>query len=597
MSKTDSIQLDNDLLSLSQSVIPINNVSNLLSNMNIDNSISSVDKIKSRSLRRSSRIRTSRTRSSIKDDQNKEKSISQTRKRKRTYSSQKDKSKEKSIKKIKNQTRKRIKLSTPNNNEFENAKIKTSTPNNNEFEKANAKIKIQRFMTRVDPNKRRAFFLKSICSDAGVCIAFGKENEKIKKHFDGFINIKYIKSPIKRIGGESLNGFVNEITYEREGYVANTILKSSINEFADNLMFEYLVGQYINKQCRIFPCFVETYGWFLYKDEETWETMKSNKNIEDLEILKNMELQSSTFDSQESMKIACTNSKYLSLLIQHIKEAKTLNKMLHNNDFINNDLLYILYQIYMPLSTLSNTFTHYDIHLDNVLIYEPVKGKYIEYVYVMNNGRKITFKSPYIAKIIDYGRSFFKDEQSTNEFINSSENIYNTICQIEECNEKDRKGNIIDKCGHSYGFSSVGPEERPGMFYFISSHIRNISHDLRLLIEMRNFIRTYKMEVLNICTNEYPNKSIPCDILLRKGTNVIYGEGIQNENEKNFGTIENMKTGLPNNIYNVNDAHTVIKQLVINSVQQNNEYYANKESLGTLTIYQNGKDMEFLPNK
>ena len=215
----------------------------------------------------------------------------------------------------------------------------------------------------------------------------------------------------------------------------------------------------------------------------------------------------------------------------------------------------------------------------------------------MNNGRKITFKSPYIAKIIDYGRSFFKDEQSTNEFINSSENIYNTICQIEECNEKDRKGNIIDKCGHSYGFSSVGPEERPGMFYFISSYIRNISHDLRLLIEMRKFIRTYKMEVLNICTNEYPNKSIPCDILLRKGTNVIYGEGIQNEDENNFGTIENMKTGLPNNIYNVNDAHTVIKQLVINSVQQNNEYYANKESLGTLTIYQNGKDMEFSPNK
>jgi hypothetical protein len=92
-----------------------------------------------------------------------------------------------------------------------------------------AAAKIGKFMRNVDPDKRRALFLKSICSDAGVCIAFGKENKKIKEHFAGFIDVKYIKSPIKRIGNPSQNGFINEITYERNGYVANSILKSSIN--------------------------------------------------------------------------------------------------------------------------------------------------------------------------------------------------------------------------------------------------------------------------------------------------------------------------------------------------------------------------------
>ena len=42
---------------------------------------------------------------------------------------------------------------------------------------------IKRFMINQDPNKRRARFLQSICSDSGVCITFGKESNKIKKHF------------------------------------------------------------------------------------------------------------------------------------------------------------------------------------------------------------------------------------------------------------------------------------------------------------------------------------------------------------------------------------------------------------------------------
>jgi hypothetical protein len=42
----------------------------------------------------------------------------------------------------------------------------------------------------------------------------------------------------------------------------------------------------------------------------------------------------------------------------------------------NLDLLNVLYQIYMPLASLSETFTHYDLQSRDVLIYEPVPGKY-----------------------------------------------------------------------------------------------------------------------------------------------------------------------------------------------------------------------------
>ena len=35
----------------------------------------------------------------------------------------------------------------------------------------------------------------------------------------------------------------------------------------------------------------------------------------------------------------------------------------------------------MPLSIIKNNFTHYDLHYENVFLYEPLKNKYIEYHY------------------------------------------------------------------------------------------------------------------------------------------------------------------------------------------------------------------------
>ena len=119
--------------------------------------------------------------------------------------------------------------------------------------------RLARFMRSVDPHKRRARFLNGVCSDSGVCIAFGKEVNKIKEHFDGFVNFDNVKQ-IRKIGEISANGFVKEIEYERAGYTAHAILKSSVRMNSDNLYYEYLVGQFINMIGQILPNFVETYA-------------------------------------------------------------------------------------------------------------------------------------------------------------------------------------------------------------------------------------------------------------------------------------------------------------------------------------------------
>ena len=66
------------------------------------------------------------------------------------------------------------------------------------------------------------------------------------KHFNGFKDFKYASS-VMSIGPKSKNGFARLIKYERDGYEGSAVLKSTYKEDSDNLLFEYLVGQYINK--------------------------------------------------------------------------------------------------------------------------------------------------------------------------------------------------------------------------------------------------------------------------------------------------------------------------------------------------------------
>ena len=70
--------------------------------------------------------------------------------------------------------------------------------------------------TRLAP-KIRARFLNAICSDSGVCMAFGKEREIIHAHFGHFKNFKYVPSLAKRIGKASANGYVINVPFERDG--------------------------------------------------------------------------------------------------------------------------------------------------------------------------------------------------------------------------------------------------------------------------------------------------------------------------------------------------------------------------------------------
>ena len=438
----------------------------------------------------------------------------------------------------------------------------TSAEIKNFTNKVHAK-RLARFMRSVDPNKRRARFLNGVCSDSGVCIAFGKEVATIKKHFDGFANFDYAAS-IRKIGAVSANGFVKEIEYKHAGYTSHAVLKSSVKVRADNLYYEYLVGEFVNSQMHYSPIFLETYAAYTYNGKLEYEQMKkvtaAKTQLNGLTRYRTPADRPDTAKKMELLDNACKSAKTMSILIQHIKDANTLDRQCKSKTFVRNDLPFILFQIYHTLYMLRNTFTHYDLHSDNVLIYEPVKDSYIQYFYHLEGGTVVSFRSSYIPKLIDYGRSFFRfgeEEGDTRGFEKDSKQIYDTVCGLPKCKPD---------CGKKVGFQWLESGDS------ISSQRRNMSQDLRLLYMLKSIHNANPM------TME----------LLRK---VKF--------DTRYSTPEVTESGrlqTPPIINNIVDAFYDLQEIVLNPDmrRQNEVHYESRRKLGEMHIY-GDRPLEFMP--
>jgi hypothetical protein len=253
----------------------------------------------------------------------------------------------------------------------------------------------------------------------------------------------------------------------------------------------------------------------------------------------------------------------------------------------------------MPLSQLKYIFTHYDLHLGNILIYEPVKGKYIQYNYHLDNGDIVKFKSPYIVKIIDYGRCYYKYDHEVNN--PNPLTIYRNVCLEAKCRIRNKDFTIKSRCGTDMGFTWLDPYLNENGF-FISSSINNQSHDLRLL---NNIFKEYEKSILipdnpekNILTYLTPDEGAYINTLINMFKKVQYGIGITKSENKGFGTKPNNSSGLPSKINNVEDAENALREIILTNQFMktiNDSNYRIDDKLGDMHIYSDNRPMRFEP--
>ena len=448
--------------------------------------------------------------------------------------------------------------------------------------------------------KRRAEFLKAHCFDSGACYAFGLMRKKIFEFFEGFTGFDFAVPPIHAIGNPSSNGFVKSIRYERKGYTANAVLKSSTKASADNLAYEFAVGYYLNKMGNQFPCFVQTYGLYYYKDEASWEhardTRKIRTNIlkDSLKLYRKLGTYTGDIDDVVNEGV-CEGSKYCAILIQHMANVYSIGDVFKNgshsaiNHFVLTDLLHILYQVYMPLAMMTDNFTHYDLHHNNVMLYEPMPGAYIQYHYHVD-GDIVLFKSNYMVKTIDYGRAFYKDPDNPK---NTSTSVMKEVCKIPDCNEG------AEACGDRSGFRYLTNDSVPSTHY-MSSSIKNPSSDLRLIHMLAT---THNVGGTTFDTKAYEKHGLDGDAIsdifeplmdLMENTN--YAIGLPRGDTTAFGTRPLPHPGYPSRINNVKDAEKFIRNAILTNKPMhdyNDVIYDNVKKLGDLHVYSDGRRMKF----
>lgn len=525
----------------------------------------------------------------------------------------------------------KVQKSRKSNKSKMNQKLKRLTLKHKkeEIKKKNASSTIRKFIMQRNPIKIRRNFLVNICADSGECMAIGREMKTIREYFDGFSDFHYLQSPIKKIGNTSANGVVNELKFTRGGYSSYAVLKSSLTPNSDNLAYEYQVGQYINKLCNYFPCFLETYGLYYYKDRAAWKKIivkntpsgsSSNTSSNSASVyytaqtltpmkglvantptipiitsrdIKNSLIKQTTIDYEK----ACKDSNYAAILIQHISNAKSLNDILSKSDeptlniFFMSDLPYILFQIYYTLSTLCNDFTHHDLHPGNILLYTLDSLKCIQYHYYYL-GTQYSFKSKYVVKIIDYGRSYFNDTEAN---IHPKDIRENELCKISNCNPN---------CGEDVGFTWLINDVSCQTFY-IDSARPNRSHDLRLINEFyyvknNNFpsgaLRMSNPHIQSLFKKLVYEKTYSQPGCITAARNARFGT------EEMPDSFSNMDVSYYNrsNIQTVNDAFVKLCDVISGSFYageygKNNEDYGTYTTIGDIHVYGKDVPMKYVP--
>jgi hypothetical protein len=421
--------------------------------------------------------------------------------------------------------------------------------------------------TVVNSNKKKLVNpIRYFCGDVGICLSLNSHTSLIMQMFDNFQDFKYLESSPRIISTMVLNanGFVRLLKYQRtvekQPFYSYGIFKTSLWAYADNLMYEYEVGnKCVNHLCKYYPIFAQTYGIYL---------RSSSPNVfgENIEVpnraftkyLKKLE------GNKVSLRYICKSTDLLCLVGQYYNNFISFRRYIDFasvNDSLRNNLPFFLFQLYYSLHQCRKNFTHYDLHSRNFGVVPLQNNMYIQYQYVCNSLEEggdpvvLEFKSEYIVKLLDYGRSFFFYDNV------SSTTLMKAARDIGECSST----------------------------YFNNNKQQMINNQRADLILLSSFREDYTFNALN----EYPGFQ---ELIRKMKYNIFMNYTLTRDDrlrpEKPFNPDPNEP------IYNVSDACYKFTQYLLtntdNVININMEKYQNFQCLGTLRVYPNiEKQMEF----
>ena len=226
---------------------------------------------------------------------------------------------------------------------------------------------------------------------------------------------------------KSLNGTLYKvISNETPKFILKLSQDDTGGYHTDNLAYEFLVGMYLNTQRMYFPCFLKTYSLLEFKFLDSGHNTKNllYKLFTQKDLLTQTNYDEkfkfilNNIKSYSEINIAetCHKKSNYGVLIDYIEGDTLYNiKQKNNEQFQDTDFYAILFQIYAVLNALEGDYQHRDLHENNVMVYTFPNEVLFTYKCTFqdengnNKEKDVSFRSRYLAKIIDYGRGIIPD--------------------------------------------------------------------------------------------------------------------------------------------------------------------------------------------
>jgi hypothetical protein len=395
------------------------------------------------------------------------------------------------------------------------------------------KQQFKRHIPKRDANRDRIdeTSTRKLGENIDLDILFNSEPEHFLQEVEHFQNLKKYLPQIERVdrvGSTNSNGFIYKLQYAAPVAPISVILKVNQHTEADNLVYEYLVGQCINEYSKFYPCFSKTY----MIGEFSTPKVANYSAFMHLSIPNSFDTYIRPLDIRNTERLilnGCRSNEFLALFTQYIpirysfhnylmsisigSSISSSKRIIPNQDSSIHklyELTAILHMIYQLLASFADKFTHYDLHADNVVLVEVPANHFIHVVFHYPDRRIVRYNMCYIPVIIDYGHCFVHCAQ-----INSKE-IMKTVCNNDS--KRAPKGLLNPlgpdcpyMCGNGCGYErATDYNEAMDTFesatidnHFIDYTQSNVSHDCRLLHEIK-----LKLDFNNLPRNNFIVKNL-----------------------------------------------------------------------------------------
>ena len=256
------------------------------------------------------------------------------------------------------------------------------------------------------------------CEHVLVCA-----DKELFKTYDYFENLNYVNRMEKISIPEDSNLplYFGLFHIKKPTNAAVTFLKMSLSPTADNLVYEYLIGDAINHFGQT-PNTIMTLGITLLTEADFTfiQRHQDELTVKDLkeripQMKPKHQITQAGVGAYNRTAIQFAGIESLNTLEKYISPSNKVSSPAQEEAirfFWRVHLAPVLFQIYSFLTIYQNVFTHYNLKPYNISV-NYIPGFYFKFEYVLEDGTTLQIVTKYLVKILDFSESVILNYSDT----------------------------------------------------------------------------------------------------------------------------------------------------------------------------------------